>query len=386
MSIYEAVLLLIMAIGAFVSPYLSKKIKLPIPVIEILFGILVGSFIHIEQHAFSIIKFMSEFGFLILMYLAGLELDIEELKETPKKEFFIYTAYYLIIIALTLVSAFIFDISVPLVLLASMTAIGLLFPILSESGTLHTPTGKNLLVIGSVGEIISLITITATTIYYNYDISLKALHHIAEIVFFCIFAFFFLKGLKLYSWWYPNTLLKIVSSENNAETGMRTNFLNMLMFVALAAFLNIEIIIGSFIGGMLYATVLKEKEDIREGFEMFGNGFLIPIFFIYVGLSFDISSLANTKVLLYSFALSSGILLTRMVASVIFIFADIHLRSLITIPIGTSFPLTLLVAFAEIGRSTGILTNEMANAAILTSIFTAIFYPSLFKVALRFAK
>jgi Kef-type K+ transport system membrane component KefB len=177
-----------------------------------------------------------------------------------------------------------------------------------------------------------------------------------------------------------------VSSENNAETGMRTNFLNMLMFVALAAFLNIEIIIGSFIGGMLYATVLKEKEDIREGFEMFGNGFLIPIFFIYVGLSFDISSLANTKVLLYSFALSSGILLTRMVASVIFIFADIHLRSLITIPIGTSFPLTLLVAFAEIGRSTGILTNEMANAAILTSIFTAIFYPSLFKVALRFAK
>lgn len=386
MTSSEALLLFLMAAIAFISPYLGIKLRLPIPVIEILLGILIGTFIKIDKHAFTIIKFISEFGFLVLMYLAGLELDIEDLKKTPKKEFLIYILYYLIIIITLFAFSVSFDIPIPLVLLMSMSAIGLLYPILSSSNALNTDIGKTLLIIGSVGEIISLIIITGTTIYYSYGFSLKSVYHISEILFFCIFAFLSLKSLKLFSWWYPSTLLKVVSSDNSAETGMRTNFLNMLIFVALAAYLNIEIIIGSFIGGMLYATILKDNEDIREGFEMFGNGFLIPIFFIYVGLTFDINSLTNITTIIYAISLSIGIFVVRLLASFIFVFGDINLRSIIAIPLGTSFPLTLLVAFAEIGKSTNILSVEMASAAILTSILTAIVYPPVLKVVMKFAK
>ncbi|UOD34673.1 cation:proton antiporter [Deferribacteraceae bacterium V6Fe1] len=386
MSSHEALLLFLMAAIAFISPYLGKKLRLPIPVIEILLGILIGTFIKIDKHAFTIIKFISEFGFLVLMYLAGLELDIEDLKKTPKKDFLIYVLYYLIVIGVLFGTAILFNLPIPLVLLVSMSAIGLLYPILSASNALNTNIGRTLLIIGSVGEIISLIIITATTIYYSYGFSIKSVYHISEILFFCIFAYLALKSLKLFSWWYPNTLLKIVSSDNSAETGMRTNFLNMLVFVALAAYLNIEIIIGSFIGGMLYATILKDNEDIREGFEMFGNGFLIPIFFIYVGLVFDINSLTNITTIIYAVSLSIGIFVVRLLASLVFVFADINLRSIIAIPLSTSFPLTLLVAFAEIGKATNILSVEMASAAILTSILTAIIYPPILKVAMKFAR
>lgn len=386
MSSNEALLLFLMAAIAFISPYLSNKLRLPIPVIEILLGIIIGTFLKIDKNAFTIVKFMSEFGFLVLMYLAGLELDIEDLKKTPKKEFLIYILYYLIIIAVLLAFAISFDIPIPLVLLMSMTAIGLLFPILSSCNLLNTNIGKTILIIGSIGEIISLITITATTIYYNYGFTMKSIYHVLGILFFCIFAYLSLKSLKLFSWWYPLTLLKVVSSDNSSETGMRTNFLNMLIFVALAAYLDIEIIIGSFIGGMLYATILKDNEDIREGFEMFGNGFLIPVFFIYVGLTFDINSFTNFTILTYAAFLTFGIFIVRVLASLIFIFADINLRSIIVIPLSTSFPLTLLVAFAEVGKSTNILSVEMASAAILTSILSAIIYPPALRVALRMVR
>jgi Kef-type K+ transport system membrane component KefB len=386
MSVNEAFLLFVMAFTAFISPYISQKLYLPTPVAEILFGIIIGSVIQIDTHAFSIIQFLSEFGFLVLMYLAGLEIDIEDLKKTPKKDFIIYFIYYIIIICLAILIAYFFNISISIMMIACMTAIGLLFPILSANNTIDTPIGKTLLIIGSIGEIISLVIITVITIYYRYGIGFKSLNHFAQIVGFCLFAFIFLKTLKLFSWWYPNVTLKMVSSNNTAETGMRTNFLNMLLFVALASFLNIEIIIGSFIGGILYSTILKEKEDIREAFEMFGNGFLIPVFFIYVGLSFNISSLTDLNIIFVALILTFAILLIRVIASIVFLFSDIGINSILLIPVGTSFPLTLLVAFAEVGRSANILSAEMVNATILTSILSAILYPPIFRFLFKFVK
>lgn len=384
MTAHEAILLFILAVIAFVSPFLSKKLYLPIPVIEILLGVFIGQFVKIDHNTHTIIKFISEFGFLVLMYLAGLELDIEDLKKTPKKEFIIYISYYIIIIVILFIIGLYFNISIPFILLISMTAIGLLFPILTSNNAINSPTGKTLLIVGSIGEIISLIVITLTIIYYSYGVNLKSLIHIAEILIFCLLTYFVLKLLKLFSWWYPETLIKIVNSSNTAETGMRTNFLNMLFFVSLAAIFKIEIIIGSFIGGMLYATVLKENEDIREGFEMFGNGFLIPIFFIYVGLSLDLNSLTNLTSIIYALILSISIFLIRLFASFIFLFSNIKFRNILTIPLGTSFPLTLLVAFAEIGKNAKILTVEMSSAAILASIITAIIYPPLLKIVLKY--
>lgn len=386
MSANEAFLLFIMAFTAFVSPYISQKIYLPNPVAEILFGIVIGALIHIDTQSFTIIKFLSQFGFLVLMYLAGLEIDIEDLKKTPKKDFLLYFLYYLAVILLAILIGYIFNISISIMMIACMTAIGLLYPILMANNSIQTSFGKSLLIIGSIGEIISLIIITSITIYYKYGVGTESLNHILQIIGFCLFAFITLKILKLFSWWFPRVTLKMVSSDNSAETGIRTNFLNMLLFVALAAFLDIEIIIGSFIGGILYSTILKEKEDIREGFEMFGNGFLIPIFFIYVGLSFDISSLGNLNVVLTALLLTFAILFIRVVASVVFLFSNIGIPSLLSIPVGTSFPLTLLVAFAQVGRSANILSIEMVNATILTSILSAIVYPPLFKFLFKFAK
>lgn len=374
------------ALAAFLSPLISKKLFIASPVTEIFLGIFISALFKVEGHTLTIVKFMSEFGFLILMYMAGMEIDVEDIKKISKKDFLIYVAYFVLILGMVLGFTILFKFNIAVALLGTMTAIGLLFPILSEFNLLDKKIGKDLLIIGSIGEIISLLIITAVTIYYQYGLKLESLYHILQIILFCLFAFFALKFLKVLSWWYPSTIVNVMASNNSAETGMRSNFLIMLTFVAMASVLDIEIIIGAFIGGILYSSVLKEKDNILEGFEMLGNGFMIPIFFIFVGLSFDVSTLTDKNVIILAISMTFGILLLRILASVVFIFSNISIKEIILIPIGTSFPLTLLVAFAEVGKTAGIFPPKVVSGAILTSILSALIYPPLFRFFLKFSR
>lgn len=386
MSTAEAIILFLIAVAAFLSPFISKKLFIASPVTEIFLGIFISALFKVEGHTLTIVKFMSEFGFLILMYMAGMEIDLEDIKKISKKDFLIYVGYFVLILGMVLGFTILFKFNIAVALLGAMTAIGLLFPILSEFNLLDKKIGKDMLIIGSIGEIISLIIITGVTIYYQYGLKLESLYHILQIILFCLFAFFALKFFKVLSWWYPSTIVKVMASNNSAETGMRSNFLIMLTFVAMASVLNIEIIIGAFIGGILYSSVLKEKDNILEGFEMLGNGFMIPIFFIFVGLSFDVSTLTDKNVIILAISMTFGILLVRILASVVFIFSNINIKEIILIPIGTSFPLTLLVAFAEVGKTAGIFSPKVVSGAILTSILSALIYPTLFRFFVKFSR
>ena len=386
MSTAESVILFLIAVAAFLSPFISKKLFIASPVTEIFLGILIGALFKVEGHTLTIVKFMSEFGFLILMYMAGMEIDMEDIKKISKKDLLIYTTYFALILGMVLGIAIFFKLHVAVSLLTTMTAIGLLFPILSEFDLLDKSIGKNLLIIGGIGEIISLLVITVVTVYYQYGLKLESLYHVLQIAFFCLFAFFALKLFKVLSWWYPSTVVKVMASNNSSETGMRSNFLIMLTFAAIASVLCIEIIIGAFIGGILYSSVLKEKDNILEGFEMLGNGFMIPVFFIFVGLSFDISTITEKNVIILALSMTFGILLLRVLASVVFIFSNIGIKEIFLIPVGTSFPLTLLVAFAEVGKTAGIFSTEVVSGAILTSIISALIYPQIFKILLKFTR
>lgn len=386
MSTAEAIILFLIAVVAFLSPFISKKLFIASPVTEIFLGIFISALFKVEGHTLTIVKFMSEFGFLILMYMAGMEIDVEDIKKISKKDFLIYFAYFVLMLGMVLGFTILFKFNIAVALLGAMTALGLLFPILSEFNLLDKKIGKDMLIIGSIGEIISLLIITGVTIYYQYGLKLESLYHILQIILFCLFAFFALKFFKVLSWWYPSTIVKVMASKNSAETGMRSNFLIMLTFVAMASVLNIEIIIGAFIGGILYSSVLKEKDNILEGFEMLGNGFMIPIFFIFVGLSFDVSTLTDKNVIILAVSMTFGILLLRILASVVFIFSNINIKEIILIPIGTSFPLTLLVAFAEVGKTAGIFSPKVVSGAILTSILSALIYPPLFRFFLKFSR
>ena len=71
----QAITLLVIAIGAFLVPLLSRRLGVPAAVGEIVFGILVGPAILGIVRETEFFNFIAEFGFAFLMFLAGLELE-----------------------------------------------------------------------------------------------------------------------------------------------------------------------------------------------------------------------------------------------------------------------------------------------------------------------
>ena len=83
----------LVAILAFIAPFFSRALKLPLVVGEILFGVLVGTIIHLLGlmgiHAdltSSELEILATLGFITLMFIIGMENDLEDLRTLTRRE------------------------------------------------------------------------------------------------------------------------------------------------------------------------------------------------------------------------------------------------------------------------------------------------------------
>lgn len=379
MSNIEAILLMIVSIGAFLMPFFSRKLNLPSPVAEILFGLSIGIFFKDKIKETEVLNFLGELGFIILMYLAGLEINFESIKKTPLRKKFIYLFVVILIFIFSVLAIIYLKLNNAFIFVILATAIGLLYPVLKDSKLISKPFGQSLLIIGSIGEVISLLSITVFFVIYKDGISLKALEHLLAVFLFFATIYLALSLFRLYIWWNPEKVNTFLKTNDITETSVRANFMNMFVFVAIANLLGLENIIGAFFGGMIFAMVFKERHEITEKLASLGYGFLIPIFFISVGLKFDITKFLNIEVLILALKLSILILIVRFFASFILIFAKFSIEEILATSFALSVPLTLLVAIATLGLDTKAFTEEVASSIIFTAIITGLFYPWIFK-------
>ena len=70
----------------------------------------------------------------------------------------------------------------------------------------------------------------------------------------------------------------------------------MIAFVVMAELIGAELILGAFLAGVL-ASLLSEPEDekLRYKLDAIGFGFFVPLFFVYVGVRFDLQAFLNNQ-------------------------------------------------------------------------------------------
>jgi len=380
MSPDEAIVLAVISLGAFFIPLLCERLLLPSAVGEICFGLALGLVFKSIPETMPTVRFLSVLGFIILMYLAGLEIDVQTIRAAPKKELLLYVFFFALVMAGSFGIARVARQPVIYALVYQVTAIGLLFPVLKDTGLLKKGFGKALLIIGGIGEILSLLAVTLFTLYFRYGVTKSSLLHLAGILAFFIISYLMLRLFKLYIWWNPHTFEAFLKTGTATETGIRANFVNMFVFVSLSAIFDIELIIGAFLAGILFALIFREREPIIEKMSAFGYGFLIPLFFIEAGLRFDIAGFFSPAILAEAAAISLAMLAVRFVSAFILVFSSLTLRQIIMVPFGLSFPLTLLVAVAAIGLEMEAITKDQGAVILLASIITSLVYPWVFKL------
>ena len=79
------------------------------------------------------------------------------------------------------------------------------------------------------------------------------------------------------------------------ELGIRSSLALMLTLVGVSVIFDIEPILGAFLAGTIFAFIFSNRGTLESSLKGFSYGFLIPIFFINIGLNYDISVFSNTQ-------------------------------------------------------------------------------------------
>jgi Trk K+ transport system NAD-binding subunit len=150
----------------------------------------------------------------------------------------------------------------------------------------------------------------------------------------------------------------------------------MVAFVVMAELVGAELILGAFLGGVL-ASLLSEPHDekLRHKLDAIGFGFFVPLFFVYVGVQFNLNSfLENPAAWILLPILLVAAFGIKLISALVFRFAYSWRESL-SGGMLLSARLSLIIAASAIGVRLGAITESTNAAIILIAALTAMFAP-----------
>ncbi|MBZ7987895.1 cation:proton antiporter [Campylobacter canadensis] len=362
-------ILLFISFVIFCSPYISKVTKLPTLAVEIILGAIAGAFgIISKTPAFEL---ASSIGFSYLMFIAGLEVSLRDFFKLNLKQVKEILFFYIILYALSTIIAFIFNLSYMISIILPIMSVGLISILYKDYKI--TPNWLNLSMISAaLGEVISIIILTLINSFSSSSDTLQVILSVLYILFFlCVFLFIYYIFSVLF-WWFPALKEVIVpNSTDKAERDIRFSISLWIVAVALVIYFDFEIALGAFLAGIFISSFFGHKKELEHKLSSLGHPFLIPIFFIFVGLSLDFS-LLNLELILLSLSMVLAMAITRLIASFVF-YSSLKLECIL-LAFSTCMPLTLLIAFATLGQKLKLIDSTLYIALILAALIEGVLF------------
>lgn len=372
---HEVTMIMYISFIIFASPLISRALKLPIIPVEILLGS-VGALIGFIHHS-EIFELVAEVGFLYLMFLAGLEVDLRKLLNIPmdilkKSTLYLLTLYFLS----TLITLY-FDAGLIFIAIMPLISIGLLAALKKEYG--DTDWIKLGIVVGLIGEIVSIIVLTAVSAGLQFGFGLKLYSTLALFTAFLIFMGVAYKLFHNFLWWYPELKNYLMPKEDTQEQDIRLSMAIFFVMIAVMIYFELEVAFGAFLAGTFIATFFEHKEELPEKLEHFGFGWLVPIFFISVGAAFNLTSLFEDGLFLSALYITIAMIVIRIVASLFFI-KDLGIQKFAMLGLSHSMPLTLLIAIATLAFHNNTISEFYYFVFILASILEVLIVMMIIKL------
>ncbi len=385
-------LLVVIALAALVPLLLGRfrSLTLPIMVGEILGGMVLGqSGLNWVPRHDPVLELLAEFGFVFLMFLAGMEVDLTALganaavRGQPARRgghpLALAGLHFLATLALAAAVAFVIwrmglARDLPLMaLILSTTSLGVVVPVLKETGLIGGRYGQTLLLSALVADFVTMLFITVEVAVVSHGLTLDIL--LITGLFVVLFVLY-----RLGMWVVP-VLSPLIEemSHATAQAKVRLAFFLMFFFVVVAEFLGVEVILGAFLAGLLVALLLDPDDHaLMHQLEATGYGFFIPIFFIMVGVRFDARAVfGSVQALALVGFLLVGAVLVKGVPAVLFRRAFSWRESAAAGAL-LSARLSLVIAAAQIGQDLGMLSETVVMAVILVAMVTVTAAPVVF--------
>jgi Kef-type K+ transport system membrane component KefB len=358
-----------------------QRVKIPVVVIEIALGVIIGPQVLGWAEASHIIEAFSEFGLAFLFFLAGYEIDFDKIKGKPLKlagSSWVISLVGALILAFILQAAGVVNSSLYVGIAMTTTAIGALLPMLSDAGELETDFGNHTVAYGAAGEFAPIVMMALLLEGERSGLtSALVLNAFVIIVFFAL--------LAAQRWW-PERLMKLVghTMHSSGQLAVRITTFLLICFIALANMMGLDFLLGAFAAGLIIAQFVKrvpqeskhETEILLAKFEGIGYGLLIPIFFIVSGIKFDLSALVSSSSSLAMLPIFLILFfIVRGLPALFFYRKELAKNEQLSLGFFGATQLPLVIAITGLGVESGRMANDMATAMVGAAMLSVFIYP-----------
>ena len=354
------------------APLLSGPLRVPVIVVETLLGILLGpSFLGLleDSHWLSA---MALIGFIYLMFMVGLEIEVDVLKEEFTRALAIALASFAAPFILGCLVAVYYGLPPEFIGVAlSTTSMGVVLPTVRELPQ-KARVRQVLLGAAVLVDVISMLALA-----YVIEEKSPTLH---GLVLLSSAALTLAVAVMILKRWMPaNARLSALVEAYHLD--VRLCIALIFGFAVLAEVIGVHAIVGSFLVGLVIAELRGRAGLLLDKLLSFGYGFFIPVFFIAVGVKTDIwlviGSVEGLEIML-SLLLAgfAGKLLGTYYTSRLLGFSR---HESLSMGFAMSARLSLIIAAAEIGLTIGVIEAEIYSTLILLAIISVVLSPTLAK-------
>lgn len=352
-----------------------EKIKVPWIFAALLLGVLLSIYNPVTSITSSeIFIFFAQLGMYFLLFMIGLEIDLDEMK---KKDKFIFKAMFSIIfleaISGSLLVHFIFGYSWLISFLAAMSfaTVGeaILIPILDEFKIINTQLGQAIIGIGTLDDTIEVLALVFVVLLVG---SGAEVHFNLGLILISLFVLFILT----------------IGFTKLQQQGNKFNFLDInvtFLFVIFIIFLFLGIgeyaeatPLAALLAGISIGNFIPEKrlKLIESEVKAMCYGFFAPIFFLWVGATMDMDYLISYPLLiLLVVAVSNG---SKIVGSYIVARDELGVKKSFLLGIGLSVRFSTSIIIIKILFENGLIGSDLYSVIIASSIFFTFIIPVLF--------
>lgn len=368
----------------------TRKFSMPQVVGALLAGLILGPTMLNVITETEFIKDSAEIGVIVLMFCAGMETDVDELKKSGKASFVIaligvivpliggfFVAQYFnrpgMIDSGLNTSVFLQNIFIGVILTA--TSVSITVETLKELGKLQTHSGNAILGAAIIDDVLGIIALTVVTSMADTSVSLVVV--LLKILGFFVFAFvtgyLFLKFFRNWA--------------DKAEKGLRRHCIVAFVYCLLVSFCAEEFfgvadITGAYLAGLVIAMT-DRRPYIASRFGTLSYLYLSPIFFASIGLQVVLPEMTSTivwfAVILTIVAILSKIIGCGIGAKV----CGYKNYQCLRIGVGMISRGEVALIVASKGQSLGLISQEFMGPVVLVVIVTTIVTPILLKIVFQ---
>lgn len=360
------------------SPIISRIFRIPTPVVEILLGsyaVWVG-FLHVDNEVF---KNLAKIGFFYLMFLAGLEIDVQRFLHYKERFFNKTILYFVYLYGISFALYLIFGLSPVYIVAIPIVSLGMIMALINQHGKGHQWLEFSL-IIGVVGEIISISALVIFDGAVTHGLGWYFFKSIFLLFAVLLSSYILYRILKILFWWYPNLKRIIMPNDDAMHQSLRISMGLFFVLIATMQWLELDMVLGAFIAGIFISSFFAHKTELPHQLSTFGFGFLVPLFFIFVGTTLDLGQVFTQNILTHAFWIVLAMVGVRMISSFAVYFSYLGLKGTILFSLGGSMPLTFLVAIATLAVKNGAIGSDEYASFIVAALMEGIVIMTLIQL------